>query len=149
MAGKDGASAIRVHMSNVMNTPVEVVESEYPLMVEELALRPDSGGDGRHRGGLGFRRAYRVLGPDVTLTTMIERRIVPPYGLFGGKDAAPFRITLNPGTPRERDIRGKATMKLAQGDLVLLETCGGGGYGDPAARPAAARVADRREGYVT
>lgn len=147
--GKDGASAIRVHMSNVMNTPVEVVESEYPLMVEELALRPNSGGDGRHRGGLGFRRAYRVLGPDVTLTTMIERRIVPPYGLFGGKDAAPFRITLNPGTPRERDIRGKETMKLAQGDLVLIETCGGGGYGDPAERPAASREADRREGYVT
>jgi len=147
--GKDGASAIRVHMSNVMNTPVEVVESEYPLMVEELALRPDSGGDGRHRGGLGFRRAYRVLGPDVTLTTMIERRIVPPYGLFGGKAAAPFRITLNPGTPRERDVRGKETMKLAQGDLVLLETCGGGGYGDPAERPQAARDADRREGYVS
>ena len=147
--GKDGASAIRVHMSNVMNTPVEVVESEYPLMVEELALRPNSGGDGRHRGGLGFRRAYRVLGPDVTLTTMIERRIVPPYGLFGGEAAAPFRITLNPGTPRERDIRGKETMKLAQGDLVLIETCGGGGYGDPAERPAASREADRREGYVT
>jgi N-methylhydantoinase B len=147
--GKDGASAIRVHMSNVMNTPVEVVESEYPIMVEELALRPNSGGDGRRRGGLGFRRAYRVLGPDVTLTTMIERRIVPPYGLFGGKAAAPFRITLNPGTPGERDIRGKETMKLAQGDLVLLETCGGGGYGDPAERPAASREADRREGYVT
>ena len=147
--GKDGASAIRVHMSNVMNTPGEAVESEYPLMGQELALRPNSGGDGRHRGGLGFRRAYRVLGPDVTLTTMIERRIVPPYGLFGGKAAAPFRITLNPGTPRERDIRGKETMKLAQGDLVLIETCGGGGYGDPAERPAASREADRREGYVT
>ena len=148
-AGTDGASAIRVHMSNVMNTPVEVVESEYPLMVEELALRPDSGGDGKHRGGLGFRRAYRVLGPDVTLTTMIERRIVAPYGLFGGKPAAPFRITLNPGTPGERDVGGKETMKLAQGDLVLLETCGGGGYGDPAERPVADREADRREGYVT
>jgi N-methylhydantoinase B len=148
-AAKDGASAIRVHMSNVMNTPVEVVESEYPLMVEELSLRPDSGGDGKQRGGLGFRRAYRVLGSDVTLTTMIERRIVPPYGLFGGKDAAPFRITLNPGTPRERDVKGKETMKLAQGDLVLLETCGGGGYGDPAERPAASRETDRREGYVT
>lgn len=147
-ASKDGASATRVHMSNVMNTPVEVVESEYPIMVEELALRPDSGGDGRHRGGLGFRRAYRVLGSDVTLTTMIERRIVPPYGLFGGRDAAPFRITLNPGTPREREIRGKETMKLAQGDLVLLETCGGGGFGDPAERSAEAREADRREGYV-
>jgi N-methylhydantoinase B len=132
-----------------MNTPIEVVESEYPLMVEELALRPGSGGDGCHRGGLGFRRAYRILGADVTLTTMIERRIVPPYGLFGGRDAAPFRITLNPGTSGERDIKGKETMKLAQGDLVLLESCGGGGYGDPSQRPAAAREADRREGYVT
>ena len=79
---------------------------------------------------------------------MIERRIVPPYGLFGGKDAAPFRITLNPGTPRERDVKGKETLKLAQGDLVLLETCGGGGYGNPTDRPIAAREADRREGYV-
>jgi len=148
-AGKDGAAATRVHMSNVMNTPVEVVESEYPLLVEELALRPGSGGDGRHRGGLGLRRAYRVLCPNVTLTTMIERRIVPPYGLFGGKAAAPFRITLNPGTPHERDIRGKETMQLAQGDLVLLETCGGGGYGEPSERPAASREEDRREGYVT
>ena len=148
-AGKDGAPATRVHMSNVMNTPVEVVESEYPLLVEELALRPGSGGDGRHRGGLGFRRAYRVLCPNVTLTTMIERRIVPPYGLFGGKTAAPFRITLNPGTPSARDVKGKETMQLAQGDLVLLESCGGGGYGDPSERPAASREEDRREGYVT
>ena len=61
-ASKDGVSAVRVHMSNVMNTPIEVIEGEYPLLVEEQALRPGSGGDGAHRGGLGFRRAYRVLG---------------------------------------------------------------------------------------
>ena len=65
-------------MSNVMNTPVEVIEREYPIVVEEQALRLGSGGDGAHRGGLGLRRAYRVLAPEVTLTTMLERRVIPP-----------------------------------------------------------------------
>ena len=136
-ATKDGAAATRVHMSNVMNTPVEVIEGEYPLRVEEQALRPGSGGDGAHRGGLGLRRAYRVLGRVVTLTTMLERRVVPPYGLAGGGDGAPFRITLNPGTARARDVRGKETLTLADGDLVVIETCGGGGFGPPDDRPPA------------
>ena len=147
-AGRDGASAIRVYMSNVMNTPVEVIEAEYPLRVEEHALRPGSGGDGTHRGGLGFRRAYRVLGPEATLTSMLDRRVVPPWGVLGGRDGLPFRITLNPGTPAARDFGGKASARLAHGDLVLIETCGGGGYGPPAARPAEARERDRREGYA-
>ena len=146
-ATKDGAAATRVHMSNVMNTPSEVVELEYPFRIEEHALRPGSGGDGAHRGGLGLRRAYRVLAPEVTLTTMLDRRVVPPYGLAGGADAQPFRITLNPG-PGERDIGGKETLTLHEGDLVVIETCGGGGFGPPAARPAASRERDRREGYV-
>jgi N-methylhydantoinase B len=147
-AGKDGASGTRVHMSNVMNTPVEVLEGEYPIVVEEQMLRPGSAGDGTHRGGLGFRRAYRVMSPEVTLTSMLERRLVAPYGLAGGQDAQPFRITLNPGTPRAREVRGKETLALREGDLVLIETCGGGGYGPPAARPAALRAQDRLEGYT-
>jgi len=147
-ASKDGVSAVRVHMSNVMNTPIEVIEGEYPVLVEEQALRPGSGGDGTRRGGLGFRRAYRVLGDEVTLTTMLERRIIPPYGLAGGKDGAPYRITLNPGTPALREVKGKETMRLAPGDLLLIETCGGGGYGPAAGRPAALVARDRLEGYV-
>ena len=149
MASKDGTSAVRVHMSNVMNTPVEVIEGEYPIVIEEQGLRPGSGGEGAHRGGLGFRRAYRVLAPDVTLTSMLERRVVPPYGLAGGGAAAPYRITLNPGAAGEREIKGKETARLAEGDLVVIETCGGGGYGPPADRPAALRDIDRREGYIT
>jgi len=148
MASKDGASAVRVHMSNVMNTPIEVIEGEYPLLIEEQALRPGSGGDGRHRGGLGFRRAYRVLGADVTLTSMLERRVVPPYGLAGGKDAAPYRITLNPGTSGERHVKGKETLSLREGDLIVIDTCGGGGYGSPTDRPAALAARDRLEGYL-
>ncbi|MBM3217267.1 MAG: hydantoinase B/oxoprolinase family protein [Candidatus Rokubacteria bacterium] len=146
-ATKDGASATRVHMSNVMNTPSEVIEIEYPFRVEEHGLRPGSGGDGTHRGGLGIRRAYRVLAPEVTLTTMLDRRVVPPYGIAGGAEAAPFRITLNPGAAA-REIRGKETVTLRHGDLVVIETCGGGGFGPPAGRPAEARERDRREGYV-
>jgi N-methylhydantoinase B len=114
-------------------------------MIEEQALRVGSGGDGAHRGGLGFRRAYRVLAPEVTLTSMLDRRVVPPYGLAGGRDAAPFRITLNPG-PGERVIRGKETVRLSANDLVVIETCGGGGYGPPAERPAELRARDRAEG---
>ena len=144
---RDGLAAVRVHMSNVMNTPVEVIESEYPLVVEEQGLRPGSGGAGRHRGGLGVRRAYRVAGDEVTLTTMLERRIVPPWGVLGGRDAMPFRITLNPGAG-ERAIRGKETLRLRQGDVVLVETCGGGGYGPPEDRPRELVERDGAEGYV-
>jgi N-methylhydantoinase B len=146
-AAKDGAAAVRVHMSNVMNTPAEVIEGEYPIGIEEHALRSGSAGDGAHRGGLGFRRAYRILADGVTLTTMLERRRVPPWGAFGGGEGQPFRVTLNPG-PDARPVGGKETLILRRGDLVLVETCGGGGYGPPAARPAAARDRDRREGYV-
>jgi N-methylhydantoinase B len=146
-ATRDGASAIRVHMSNVMNTPTEVIEAEYPFRIEEHGLRPGSAGDGTHRGGLGFRRAYRVLAPEVTLTSMLDRRVVAPWGVAGGHDALPFRITINPG-PHARDFGSKATTTLRQGDLVLIETCGGGGWGPPARREAEAREQDRREGYV-
>jgi N-methylhydantoinase B len=146
-AAKDGAPAVRVHMSNVMNTPVEVIEHEYPIRVEEHALREGSGGDGLHRGGLGFRRAYRMLAPETTLTTMFERRVVPPWGAAGGADGLPFRLTLDPG-PDSRELRGKESVRLGPGDLVLIETSGGGGFGSPSGRSADARALDHREGYA-
>src|SRR2546426_11369178 len=77
---------------------------------------------------------------------MLERRVVPPYGLAGGKDGAPYRITVNPGTRGERAVKGKETVRLAAGDLVVIETCGGGGYGSPAERPPALTARDRRGG---
>jgi N-methylhydantoinase B len=75
---------------------------------------------------------------------MLDRRVIPPYGLAGGRDGSPFRITLNPGQ-RERVIRGKETVRLAANDLVVIETCGGGGYGPPAERSAELRARDREE----
>jgi N-methylhydantoinase B len=147
MAGRDGAAAIRVHMSNVMNTPSEIIEQEYPLAIEEHSLRPGSAGDGAHRGGLGLRRAYRVVGDEVTLTTMFERRLVAPWGARGGGAGLPFRVTLNPG-PRAQIVGGKETLKLRRGDLVLVETCGGGGHGPASTRPPELRERDRHEGYL-
>ena len=145
-ARRDGGHAMRVHMSNVMNTPTEVIETEYPMEVLHHALRPGSGGAGTHRGGCGLTRAYRVLA-DTTLTTMLERRVVPPWGAFGGADGLPYRITLERDGTR-RDVKGKETVRLTPGDVVLIETSGGGGYGDPAARPAELAARDRLEGYT-
>ncbi len=145
-AHRDGGHAVRVHMSNVMNTPAEVIETEYPVELLHHALRPGSGGAGTYRGGCGLSRAYRLLA-EATLTTMLERRVVPPWGAFGGADGRTFRITLDRGGAR-RDVKGKETLRLEPGDVVLIETSGGGGYGPPVERPPALAARDRLEGYV-
>ncbi|HEV2438818.1 MAG TPA: hydantoinase B/oxoprolinase family protein [bacterium] len=145
---RDGTNAVRVHMSNVMNTPVEVIESEYPLRVECCELRPDSGGRGRHRGGLGLRRSYRVLGEHAELSTMIERSRVRPWGVFGGGDGAPFRVTCERAGERI-PVGAKENRDVRRGDLIVLDSSGGGGYGPPEERSAELRQADLANGYVT
>jgi N-methylhydantoinase B len=130
-ADRDGAPVIRVHMSNVMNTPAEVIEAEYPIRVESQRLRRRSGGAGVHRGGEGLYREYRILCDDMSVTSMFERRVVPPYGLQGGEDGAPFRVTIRKADGSESDMPGKANIRLSQGDVVVVESCGGGGYGSP------------------
>jgi N-methylhydantoinase B len=128
---RDGMSAVRVHMSNVMNTPAEVIEVEYPLRIERQAIRRGSGGAGAHRGGDGIVREYRVLADEMGMTTMFERRVVPPYGLQGGEPGAPFRVTLVRASGERIELPGKTHVRLARDDLVILESCGGGGYGPP------------------
>jgi len=128
---RDGAPVVRVHMSNVMNTPAEVIEAEYPIRIECQKLRQGSGGTGRHNGGEGLHREYRVLCDDMSVTSMFERRVVPPYGLQGGAPGAPFKVTVAEATGRSFDLPGKANIRLNTGDLVIVESCGGGGYGNP------------------
>lgn len=147
-AARDGANGIRVHMANTMNTPIEAIEAEYPLRVEAYHLIPDSGGRGTHRGGLGLRRVYRILAEEAQVTSMTERNIVPPYGLFGGEPGQPLRLTLNPEGDARR-LRGKETVPVRRGDVIQVEGVGGGGYGPPARRAAALQAWDRLEGYVT
>ncbi len=126
---RDGAPVVRVHMSNVMNTPAEVIEAEYPIHVECQRLRSGSGGAGRRRGGEGLHREYRILCDDMSVTSMFERRVIPPYGLVGGAPGKPFRVEIREASGRSYELPGKANVRLARGDLVTVESCGGGGYG--------------------
>ncbi|NQU58030.1 MAG: hydantoinase B/oxoprolinase family protein [Rhodospirillales bacterium] len=128
---RDGASVIRVHMSNVMNTPAEVIEAEYPIRIDCQRLRKDSSGDGRHKGGQGIHREYRILCEDMSVTSMFERRVIPPYGLQGGADGAPFRVSILKSAGEKSDLPGKANIHLGTNDVVIVDSCGGGGYGKP------------------
>jgi N-methylhydantoinase B len=119
----DGPSAIHVAMSNTLNTPVEALESEYPLRVRELSVRRGSGGPGRHPGGEGIVRELEALEP-MRYSLIAERRRRAPSGHEGGGSGEPGRDTLN-GEP----IAGKSEGDLAAGDRLRIETPGGGGYG--------------------
>jgi N-methylhydantoinase B len=114
-------------MSNTLNTPIEALEREYPLRIERYALRPGSGGAGRHRGGDGVIRAMRVL-EDCRLSLLTERRRHAPRGAAGGGDGALGENRLN-----GRQIGGKLSRDLRAGDLLEIRTPGGGGYGPPQA----------------
>lgn len=134
---RDGCDATRVHLVNTMNTPIEVIEANYAIRVERQRLRPGSGGAGVHRGGDGFVREYRMLSPDMMLTTCVDRMVVAPYGIQGGKDGAPFRVRLvRAADGQEQALPGRCNMALGEGDRVIIETSGGGGYGTPSAGEA-------------
>ncbi|TML80514.1 MAG: hydantoinase B/oxoprolinase family protein [Actinobacteria bacterium] len=119
----DGPSGVHVAMSNTLSTPIEAVELQYPLRVERYALRLGSGGAGRYRGGDGVLRELRVL-EDCRLSIISERRSHVPQGERGGEAGAPGRNSLN-GDP----LPAKVTRDLAAGDVVTIETPGGGGWG--------------------
>lgn len=122
-----GGSGMHSHMSNTRNTPVEALESAFPLRVEQYALRTGSGGKGRHQGGDGLVRRVRFLAPvDVTITS--ERRTHAPYGLNGGEAGRPGRNLLIQKGQRTA-TGGKASLRLEAGDVIIIETPGGGGWG--------------------
>ncbi|MDF1790302.1 MAG: hydantoinase B/oxoprolinase family protein [Thalassobaculaceae bacterium] len=128
-ADRDGMPAIRAHMANVMGTPAEVVEAEYPIRVERQEILRGTGGKGKHIGGDGLRRVYRARVDGLTLTTMCERMVIPPYGLEGGEAGAPYRLTLARADGTEVALPGKTNLRIAKGDRVIAESSGGGGYG--------------------
>lgn len=125
---RDGCAAVRVHLTNTSNTPAEMIEANYAIRVEQQSIRRGSGGQGRFRGGDGVVRRYRILAPSMWLTSCVERCAIAPFGLQGGEAGLPFRVTLE-RDGRAEPIAGKGNMLLRQGDLVTIETCGGGGYG--------------------
>jgi N-methylhydantoinase B len=119
----DGPSGVHVTMSNTLSTPAEALELAYPLRVERHELRLGSGGAGEHRGGNGVVRELRVLEP-CRFSVIAERRVHAPRGSSGGEPGAPGRAFLN-----GKELPAKATLDLAPGDLVRVETPGGGGFG--------------------
>lgn len=131
--GKDGLDGVHCHMSNTLNTPVEALETAYPLRVERYELRPGTGGRGKWRGGLGIRRDIRVVGHKATLSLLTDRRRSRPYGLFGGEPGAPGQnVLIRNG--QEEELPAKGVVELQPEDVVSVRTPGGGGYGPPEER---------------
>ena len=145
---KDGAEAV-CGSFNLENIPVEVNESNYPILIERLELIRDSSGAGKWRGSCGLRKDIRFFGERGSLSNLSDRHTIPPPGLFGGLPGAVGRAVLNPGTPSEQVMHSKAIYPLAHGDLVSLSVSGSGGYGDPRTRDPDLVARDVLLGYVS
>jgi len=152
--GGDGSNTVRAWTESDMTTlqPIEAVEQRYPVRVETTALREDSGGPGQWRGGLGLMRAVRILAADTRLSVLAEKAVLPPFGVCGGGAGATNRFYL------KRDGRevapsplpGKVSaFPIQRDDVLMMESSGGGGFGDSLARDPAQVAADVAEGYVT
>ncbi len=122
-SGRAGLSGVQTHMTNTLNTPIEVLESHYPLRIRRYALRENSAGDGLHRGGDGLIREFEFLAP-TTVTLLTERRSHAPWGLQGGEDAQPGRNLRNGNV-----LPPKTSFEIDSGERLTIETPGGGGWG--------------------
>ncbi len=168
-SGGDGTNGlINYGGGDLKNIPVEVFESRYPIRVHSYALRPDSGGAGQFRGGLGVAREYEVLADGVNVSTWFERTRTPGWGLFGGEPGAVTEVTMTIPNSANGDSKngdssipgsahGDTTMGLLKvnqkpaprGTRIRVATGGGGGYGDPAERDPERHHEDLLDGYVT
>jgi len=148
-ATHDGMDAVQVHMTNTSNLPAEALENEYPLMVVEYALVPNSGGAGEFRGGLGLAREIKVLQDDIVFSVRSDGHKAGAPGVFGGQPGGTARLIQNRGMTNEQELSSKvARLQLIAGETIRLQTPGGGGYGDPRRRPAEHTEADIRQAKV-
>jgi N-methylhydantoinase B len=146
----DGVSAMDELVVNVMNTPVEAVETEFPVRVESYELVRDSAGAGKFRGGLGVRRQWRILADESVVNLRMDRFKFSSPGIFGAKPARPSRAVLNSGLPQEHSLTSKvAGLRLKRGDLLSVEFAGGGGRGNPYERDVTRVRDDVARDYVS
>jgi N-methylhydantoinase B len=147
-AGGDGENGL-MHMTEpgCRNNPIEVLEAKAPLLVEDYKLIQDSGGAGRHRGGLGLRRSYKFLS-DASALTLVKKTKTAPWGTAGGDDGDAGYVVLRPGTDRELKT-GMVYEAMAPDDVLMNNSGGGGGWGDPLDRDEQAVLADVVNEYVS
>ncbi len=144
----DGSDTIHV-VPDSKNLPVEFTETRFPLRVETLALAPDSGGAGKRRGGLGYRKEIRVL-RDAQFLSVADRSILSCWGLKGGRAGRPFRVTVDPGGAGERQLEGLVDDEpIPASTLIRIDTTGGGGWGDPLEREPELVALDVTQGKVS
>jgi N-methylhydantoinase B len=127
---RDGVPGIHTHMTNSLNTPIEALEYSYPFRVRRYAYRRGSGGNGRYRGGDGLIREIELL-TDAQVTLLADRHRFPPYGLAGGQPGACGRASLIRAGGAVEQLKAKGSVAVHAGDIVSIETPGGGGWGEP------------------
>ncbi len=145
----DGVDTIETDASNCMNLPVEALEMDVPIRVRRFALRPDSGGAGRYRGGLGSIREYEILVGEVTFTHRGERHFTPAKGAQGGGDGLPAVSVIHRRDGSEEVVPSKLLTTLHAGDRVIVKLPGGGGYGDASGRARVEIEADLANGKIS
>ena len=136
---------IHSHMTNTLNTPVEALESAYPLRIRRYELVRGSGGQGRFRGGLGIKRETEVLAEGCIVSLMGERQRHGPWGLFGGNPGSPGAYGIVRGNMITR-LSSKTTLSANGGDVLTVTTPGGGGYGTISGRTRERIEQDRADG---
>ncbi|MBM3492211.1 MAG: hydantoinase B/oxoprolinase family protein [Alphaproteobacteria bacterium] len=148
---EDGANAFSCGFHNIANTPIELAEASLPITFLRYGLKPDSGGPGKHRGGLGLAREFRLDAPAGVFAASFDRFTHRPYGLAGGAGGAAGRLMLRrAGEGQEQALPSKVSdVAMRRGDVIRLETAGGGGHGAPAARDQEAIRRDLAEGYLS
>ena len=145
----DGNDGVTNPASLAANIPVEVAESEFPIVIERYGLVPDSGGAGKHRGGLAVERVWRCLTPDTSLIVRSDRAAHPPYGLQGGEPGALSSNLLIHADGTEETLPSMFSTTIRAGDVYVHRTAGGGGWGDPAERDPQKHADDLADGKVT
>jgi N-methylhydantoinase B len=144
----DGEDTIHV-VPDSRNLPTEFTEARFPFRVESLSLAVDSGGAGKHRGGLGYEKRIRML-KDAHFMSIADRSILACWGVAGGRAGRPFQVTIDPGGPDEREVDALAdAAPVRAGELIRIRTTGGGGWGDPLERDPALVVRDVRWSKVS
>jgi N-methylhydantoinase B len=143
---KDGKDGVQVHITNTSNLPVESIEMEYPLLVESYGFVADSGGPGKHRGGLGLRRVVRPVGHTMTFSGQGERFVHRPWGLFGGGSGGTGKFARLSGHDETPLPTKPANLAVTPDEAIVVETPGAGGYGPPAERSRTAVEGDYASG---